>query len=131
MKVTSLLIAILALSSCVAKPWFVGSVNDHYTYATTDTFDLLDITPPGDLDNSLDIGGSYDNGQVGRLRRRSVKGHPAKVTPLGETYAAHPDTRPPGSSGHKSLGSALKSFGSSLKSIGSAKPKPTTKVTNP
>jgi hypothetical protein len=30
MKVISSLIAILALSSCVAKPWFVGSVNDHY-----------------------------------------------------------------------------------------------------
>ncbi len=30
MKVISSLIAIAALSSCVAKPWFVGSVNDHY-----------------------------------------------------------------------------------------------------
>ena len=30
MKVVYLLIAVAALSSCVAKPWMVGSVNDHY-----------------------------------------------------------------------------------------------------
>ena len=31
MKVISSLIIVVALSSCVAKPWMVGSVNDHYT----------------------------------------------------------------------------------------------------
>lgn len=31
MKVSFILIAVAALSSCVAKPWMVGSVNDHYT----------------------------------------------------------------------------------------------------
>lgn len=30
MKVASLFIIVAALSSCVAKPWMVGSVNDHY-----------------------------------------------------------------------------------------------------
>ncbi len=30
MKVASLFIAVIALSSCVAKPWMVGSVNDQY-----------------------------------------------------------------------------------------------------
>ena len=31
MKVSFILIAVATLSSCVAKPWMVGSVNDHYT----------------------------------------------------------------------------------------------------
>ena len=43
MKVASLFIAVaaLALSSCVAKPWMVGSVNDHYGPPDLEDSELL------------------------------------------------------------------------------------------
>ena len=47
MKVTSLLIAVVALSSCVAKPWFVGSVNDHYTMHAYEAGEEIDIPAVG------------------------------------------------------------------------------------
>ncbi len=97
MKVTSLLLAVMALSSCVAKPWFVGSVNDHYTmyaYAAGDAVELPDI---GDPDYDGDGGDFYDtdydsdddtdttvlNGHVVHFHRKGIKGHHFKSHTLG------------------------------------------------
>ena len=156
MKVTSLLIAILALSSCVAKPWFVGSVNDHYSYASHEAGSLASLGDPNDLgdpdeigapvsggwidaDGTIDLRGKF-RGIFGGRHRHSHRGHDYKgvghhdlntTGSVGFKATSSSSPKPAGNSALKSFGSSLKSFGSSLKSIGSAKPKPTTKVTNP
>lgn len=48
MKVASLFIAVVALSSCVAKPWMVGSVNDHYGPPRLQKSDLI-TEPPANV----------------------------------------------------------------------------------
>ena len=45
MKVISSLIVIAALSSCVAKPWMVGSVNDHYTMHSYEAGRSIKLAP--------------------------------------------------------------------------------------
>ena len=47
MKVISSLIAVAALSSCVAKPWMVGSVNDHYTMHSYEAGRKVKLAPLG------------------------------------------------------------------------------------
>ena len=46
MKFISSLIVIAALSSCVAKPWMVGSVNDHYTMHSYEAGRKIKLAPP-------------------------------------------------------------------------------------
>ncbi|MDB6139199.1 MAG: hypothetical protein JWO94_2271 [Verrucomicrobiaceae bacterium] len=48
MKVFSIFIAAAALSSCVAKPWMVGSVNDHYTMKSYEAGEKIKIRGVGE-----------------------------------------------------------------------------------
>ena len=71
MKVASLLIAVaaLALSSCVAKPWMVGSVNDQYGPPKLERSKLLS--------SSSEYSVSHDDG--------------ALINPVGRTGIHPPD----------------------------------------
>lgn len=66
MKVASLFIAVVALSSCVAKPWMVGSVNDRYGPPKLEESELLVTTTTTTTTDGFSS--SYSSGETGSAK---------------------------------------------------------------
>ena len=71
MKVISSLIAIAALSSCVAKPWMVGSVNDHYTMHSYEAGRPIKLAP---LTGATGAPAAHSGKEVKKMKNKPV-GH--------------------------------------------------------